>query len=322
MRRSGQRIRVTAQLIDTTTNNHLWANRYDGQIGELFDIQDQITKNVIGSIAPELYAAEHVRARRKPTQSLDAWECYVEALFLCAQLSKPASERSLELLARAIELDQEYAQPYGLKSWVLVWRAFQGWLPMDQAMRFANEAIAQAQSINTEEQWAFLGQAMVGFATRDNAMSLEAVQRAVQVNPNLSFAHSLLGITHAFGGRPEEAIENVGYAVRLSPREMFAEDLHLHFAFCHFSASSYSDCLRHANLSYRGRPHHPYSILLAMICAAYIDENDEARRYRDHLMAVSPIMNLQMLESTCPYCLPNDIERFVEGAQRAGLPKS
>lgn len=322
VRRAGQRVRVNAQLIDATTNNHLWANRYDGQVGDIFDIQDRLTQDVVGSVAPELYAAEHARARRKPPHSLDAWECYVQALFLCAQLSELSSERSLELLERAVELDDDYAQPYGLKAWILVWRAFQGWIPMGEALRLANEAIAKGQSIDKEEQWALLGQVMVGYAVRDNALSLSSVERALQSNPNMAFAHGFLAITHAFGGRPEEALKTIDYAFRLSPREMFAEDLHLHYAFCHFAAGAYQDGLRHASISHRGRPYHPYPILMSMICAAHLDEKETAHRYCSLLVELTPMMNISMLEATCPYCLEEDIERFVEGLRKAGLPQS
>src|SRR6478735_8435214 len=144
VRKSGNRVRVTAQLIDTASEAHLWAERYDGDLGDIFVIQDEITASVVGRIGPELLAAEHARESRKPHHGLDAWECVVRAVFLCSQLSEESSRKMLPLLDRAIGLAPDYAQALAMKGWITIWRAFQGWGDMGYALALARDVIRQA----------------------------------------------------------------------------------------------------------------------------------------------------------------------------------
>ena len=169
VRKSGDRIRVTAQLVDATTGSHLWGERYDRDLDDIFAIQDEITTSVVGRIGPELLAAEHARASRKPPENLDAWECTIRALFLSSRLSEEASREALTLIDRAIRSDPDYAQALGLKSWIVVWRAVQGWDDVARALDEAKSASARAMAANEEEPWAWLGQGCVGIAARDDA---------------------------------------------------------------------------------------------------------------------------------------------------------
>jgi adenylate cyclase len=184
VRKSVNRVRVTAQLIDTASGAHLWAERYDGDLGDIFVIQDEITASVVGRIGPELLAAEHARESRKPHHSLDAWECVVRAVFLCSQLSDESSRNALALLERAIGLVPDYAQALGMKGWMTMWRAFQGWAEM-------GHTLAQAEDV--------IRQAMTAYATRDNLLAMAAVNQAVAFNPSSAFAHGQLGLAHPIG---------------------------------------------------------------------------------------------------------------------------
>jgi adenylate cyclase len=113
-------VRITAQLLEAESGSHIWAERYDRTLDDIFMLQDEITTSVVSCLEPQLYAAEHTRQQRKPPQSLDAWECFVRAVFLFTQLSEEGSRAALSLLDRAIELDREYAQAYGLKGYTLI----------------------------------------------------------------------------------------------------------------------------------------------------------------------------------------------------------
>lgn len=321
LRRAGDKLRVNAQLIDTATGSHLWADRYDGPVNDIFAIQDRITESVVGCVAPELYAAEHERSRRKPPQNLDAWECWVQSLFQCAHQSKQSTGQSLELIDRAIALDPSYASPYGLRAWIYVWRAFQGWLPMDEAIASAQASIETAQAIDRDEVWSLLALAMIGFAIRDNTLSLQSAERALQFNPNMAYAHGMLAITHAFGGRPADALASVDHAVRLSPREMFAADYHLFYAFAHFAAGDNRACLGYALQSHRARPKHPYPIIMSMIAAAHVGDDPAAERYRRALLELVPELTVGQLRATCPFCLEAHIERFADGLLNSGMPE-
>ena len=182
---SADRVRVTAQLIEAASGVHLWAERYDGCLGDIFAIQDEITTSVVGCIGPELLAAEHARESRKPHQSLDAWECVVRAVFLCSQLSDECSRNALPLLERAIGLDPDYAQALGMKGWITMWRAFQGWEDMAYALALAEDVSRRAIAADEDEPWAYLAQAMTAYATRDNALGDGGGQPGHRTQPQL-----------------------------------------------------------------------------------------------------------------------------------------
>ncbi|WP_244471084.1 adenylate/guanylate cyclase domain-containing protein [Microvirga massiliensis] len=270
VRRAADHVRVTAQLVEAATGQHLWADRYDGRIDDIFAIQDEITASVVGRIGSEVLAAEHARASRKPPQSLDAWECVVRALFLCSQLSNECSRNALRLLEWAIGLDPAYAQALGLKAWITMWRALQGWDDMGQALTLANTSMRRALTADEDEPWAYLAQAMTGYATRDNALAMTALTRAVEINPSFAFAHGQLGIAHAFGGRSEEAIRCIDHALRLSPREAFLGDYYFFYAAAYFQGGHYDLGLRYAREAHRLRPGHVYPLLIGVACAGYL----------------------------------------------------
>jgi adenylate cyclase len=319
VRKAGDRVRVTAQLLEATTGSHLWAERYDRHIEDIFAIQDEITINVVGRIGPELLAAEHVRVSRKPPHSLDAWECVIRALFQSSQQSDEGTRDALALLDRAIIEDPEYAQALGMKAWIIIFRAFQGWEDMGQALAQAELLIAGAIAADNDEPWPYLAQGMVGFATRDNRLAMTALTRAVALNPNSVNAHGLLGIAHAFGGRSSEAITCIDYAMRLSPRDTFLSDFQLYYAFAHFQGARYELGLESAQQSHRLRPGHPYPLLIGAACAGLLGDIGFATTLVHDLKAILPIVSTSWVEATSPYVQAEDRARLVEGLSRAGL---
>lgn len=319
VRKAGERIRVTAQLIEAASANHLWAERYDRQLEDIFAIQDEITTSVVGRIGSELMAAEHERARRKPPQSLDAWECFTRALFKCALLSEEASGEALVLLRRAIELDPGYARAQGLLAWTMVWRAFQGFEPMGEALGIATAAIARGLAADKEEPWPHVAQTMVGMATHDEALSSTSIARAVALSPNLAYAHGLQGAVHALCGQAAQALECLDRAVRLSPRDMFREDFDLFYAFAHFAAGGYDQGLRFAQLAHAATPGHAQPVLMGCVCAAHLGELDTAAGLLADLRKLVPPLSLAWAEATSPFVQAPGRACIIEGLRRAGL---
>ena len=128
VRKSGGRVRITGQLIDAATGAHLWADRFDGALEDIFDLQDQMTASVVGAIAPKLEQAEIERAKRKPTERLDAYDYYLRGMANLHQRTRPATELALQLFYRAIELDPQFASAYGMAAWCYLIRGAQGWV--------------------------------------------------------------------------------------------------------------------------------------------------------------------------------------------------
>lgn len=319
VRTSGGRVRVTAQLVEAETSNHLWADRYDGSLDDIFAIQDEITASVVGCIGPELLAAEHARVSRKTPQSLDAWECVVRALFRSAELSDDGSRDALTLLDRAIARDPGYAQAFGMRARIVVWRAFQGWEEIGSALVRAKADIASALAADKDELWAYLAQGMVAFATRDEALAMSALTRAVALNPNSAYAHGQLSIAHTFAGRADEAVACIDHAVRLSPREVFLGDYDLFYAFAHFQAARYELGLRYAREAHRWRPGHPTPLLMGVACAGHLADAEAAAGLLQELQALVPGASRASIEATSGFVRAEDRARLVEGLARAGL---
>lgn len=319
VRKAGDRIRVTAQLLEADTGNHIWAERYDRQLEDIFTIQDEITTSIVGRIGPELLVAEYGRGSRKPTSSLDAWECVVRALFHSSQQSEEGSRIAITLLDSALKADPDYAQALGMKAWIKVFRAFQGWEDMGEVPGAVDALIARALAVNNSELWPYLAQGMVGYATRNNELSVSALTRAVALSPSSVNAHGHLGIAHAFGGRSTEAVACIDYAVRLSPRDTFLSDFELYYAFAHFQGGRYDLALQFAQQAHRTRPGHPYPMVLGAACAGHLGKSGAAAVLLLELKTALPIVSTCFVEKTSPYVLVEDRARLIEGLQRAGL---
>lgn len=319
VRRAGGRLRVAVHLLDAGTAGQLWSERYDGRVADVFAIQDEIAGSIVARIGTELLAAEYARASRKPPHSLDAWECVVRAMFHASRQSEEETRRALALLDQALAHDPGYAQALGMKAWILVFRAFQGWQEMGSALAQATGLIARAMAEDNGELWPYLAQAMVGFAIRDNALSMAALTRATALSPSSVNAHGLLSIAHAFGGRGAEAMAAIAHAMRLSPRDTYLSDFELYNAFIHVQAGRDREGLAFAHRAHLLRPGHAYPLLLAAACAGHLGEREAGRRFMEDLRCVVPMLSVSWVETTSPYLRREDRSRITEGLRRAGL---
>jgi TolB-like protein len=206
VRQAGDRVRITAQLLETDGGHHLWADRYERRLEDIFAIQDEITASIVGRLDPEILSAEYARISRKAPPNLSAWECVVRAFHHSSRRSEEETRRALQYLESALRHDPDYAQALGMKARTLIFRALQGWEDMGRILKEVQPIIAHAMAVNNEELWPHLAQGMVGFATRDNALSMSALTRAVELSPNSVNAHGLLANAHSFGGRSTEAL--------------------------------------------------------------------------------------------------------------------
>ncbi len=321
VRKGGNRIRVTGQLIEAETGNHLWAERYDRALDDVFAIQDEITDSVIGCIQPEVYAAEHDRLKRKPPQRLDAWESLVRGMFLYSQHSDASTKEALGMLDRAIELDPGYAQAHALRAVCLAWRAFQGWEDRETAFAEAGEGADRAVACDSGEPWAYLAHGFIAVGKRHDAEAVGAFRRAIDANPNFAYAHGLLGAAHAFGGRPDQAIECIDRGVRLSPRDIFGDEYQLYYAFAHFQAGRYAEAAAAAQLAIQQRPGHPVLYIMAAASYGLAGETEKAKRAITQLTDLVPNISAAGIEETFLYCQRDDRSRLAMGLRAGGLPR-
>lgn len=319
VRKAGDRLRVTVQLLETAGGHHIWADRHDRKLEDMFVIQDAITTSIVGRLDPEILSAEYARISRKATPNLSAWECVVRAFHHSSQQSEEESGRALQYLESALRHDPDYAQALGMKAWILVFRAFQGWEDMGRVLGEAQPLIAHALAVNNDELWPHLAQGMIGYAIRDNALSMAALTRAVELSPNSVNAHGLLGNAHSFGGRSKEALACIRRATRLSPRDTYLSDFELYNAFAHFQGGDYRLGLGFAWQAHRLRPGHPYPLLLGASCAGHLADLGTGKAMLESLRTLMPFVSADWVEATSPYVLKDDRARLVDGLKRSGL---
>jgi adenylate cyclase len=321
VRKGGHRIRVTGQLIEAESGAHLWAERYDRALDDVFAIQDEITESVIGCIQPHVYAAEHERLKRKPPKRLDAWESFVRAMFLYSQHSEPSTREALVLVDRAVELDPGYAQAHGLRAVCLAWRAIQGWEHRATAFAQASASADRAVAGDPREPWAHLARGFIAVARMRDAEMIDAFSRAIEASPNFAYAHGLLGAAHAFGGRPDQAIECIDRGVRLSPRDIFGDEYQLYYAFAHFQAGRYAEAAAAAYRAIQQRPGHPVPYVMAAASHGLAGEIDQAARAIAQLRELVPGVSAEDLEENFPYCRQEDRSRLARGLRAGGLAR-
>jgi adenylate cyclase len=319
VRRVGNRVRITSQMLEAETGSHVWAERYDRILDDIFELQDEITASVVGCLEPQLYAAEHARLQRKPPQSLDAWECFIRAMVLSGQHSDAGSRAALALLDQAIDLDPKYGQAFGLKAYILVWRGFQGWENMESAIERGSVAATRAIACDSHEPWAYLGRGMVAMAMRDDLEAVNSLRHATNLSPNFAYAHALLGAAHALGGKSEDAIQSINLSARLSPRDTFSDEFQLFYAFAHFQSGRYAEAASSAEMAIRLRPEHPISHVFAAASYALAGSDEKAVKALAKLRALVPEITASNVEKTFGYVLTEDRARLAQGLHKAGL---
>jgi len=222
VRKSGNRMRITAQLAEAATGNHVWAERYDRDLADIFAVQDEITERVVAAIEPELYSAERFRSQRKTPESLDAWECVIRALSLISQDTHARNTEAEALCRRAIEISPGYGQAHSLFAWVITRRTLWSGDVTTVAVE-ANTAVRTALDLDERDPWAHLVHGMVLWRMRRHADAVRAYRRALELNPSFALAHALLGLPLAAQGLHEGAVSSAGNALRLSPSDRLVD---------------------------------------------------------------------------------------------------
>jgi len=319
VRRAAERVRITAQLIDANTGNHIWAERYDRELADIFTVQDEITERVVAAIEPQLYAAEHLRSQRKSPESLDAWDCVARALWYVGR-GTPAGHAEAEALCRrAIAIAPDYGQAHSLLAWILTWRYGLS-TQLRAVLGEAAEEARTALGLDERDAWAHMSHGMVLFRVRRPGEAERAYRRALDLNPSFALAHATLGWLLAVRGANREAIESAERALRLSPSDprVGATASHV-ITFARFSAKQYSDCVASAReLIERYPQYHPARYVL-ISAAAMNGDIDAASDALGDLLRLQPDFSLAWLAEVMPWT--GEIgDRLLEGWRKAGVP--
>lgn len=325
VRKAANRVRITGQLVDTATGAHIWADRFDGELGDIFDLQDQVTESVVGAIAPAVEKAEIERAKRKPTASLDAYAHYLRGLARLHQFgNRQANDEALRLFNRAIELDPEFATAYGRAAFCYLIARINGWIPdTANAIAEVKKLTQRAVELGKDDANALsAGGNALAFVVGDLGVGAGLVDRAIALNSNLAEAWNFGGWVKLWLGEPESAIERFARAIRLSPLDPWLMGMRAGTAYAHFFLDRYDEAASWAAMALQCSPDYRPGLRITAASNAMAGRPEQAHKAVARLRELSPTLRLSNLKDVLgPYRRAEDVARYEEGLRQAGLPE-
>jgi len=322
VRRQALMLRISAELIDASQNRTMWADRFDGMNEDLFEFQSNIASSIVSTIEPRLVEAEAHRAPTKPTESLDAYDCFLRALALLYSFNKLDFHDAGRYLDRAIEIDPGYAQAYAYKAW---------WYNLAVGEGISTNTLTDVKSAETCAQRAVnldpsdslahaVGGHIQAFLLRRPEIAVAMFERALQLNPNSAFAWGVSASTYCFLGRPEDALERLRNASRLSPYDPMNFFFWTVAGIAEFVAGRQAQAVPWLQKARRENPRFLATLRTLAASLALLARDEEARMVARDLLAADPSFRISVFASWYPLRRTGDLDRLVTGLQLAGLP--
>jgi tetratricopeptide (TPR) repeat protein len=323
VRKAANRVRITGQLIDASTGGHLWAERFENALDDIFELQDQVTESVVGAIAPRLERAEIERAERKPTESLDAYDYYLRGMSSFRRDGRQATGEALHLFHKAMELDPEFAPAFGMAAWCHYWRKMNGWMTDRRQDAIEGARLArQAIELGQDDAVALTrgGHALGHFGGHLESC-IAWIDRALVLDPNLSAAWSLSGFQRISRGEPDDAVERFQRAMRLSPLDPEMFQMQTGMAMAHLFARRFDAASSWLEQAGREAPKvlRIYGFMAASHALA--GRMEEAQRAMRHVRRLDPALRISGLDDWVLLRRPEDVAMLADGLRRAGLPE-
>jgi tetratricopeptide (TPR) repeat protein len=311
-------------LIDALGGAHLWADRFDGLIENVFELQDKVASAVVGAIEPRLRGAEIERARLKPTESLGAYDLYLQALSHIHKGTSESVSAAIELCKSAIKADPTYANAAGLAAWSRLVQRWQGWVlpggPEDaEGVQLAKVALEFGRD-DPDALW--MAAHVIAALGADHKAALAALDRALSLNPNSAHAWGAKGLVESYHGNADVAIECSMIAMRLSPLDQFGYNFKIAVTLAHLGAGRYEEALRWVEQTLHSQPrfHAAYRIRLAI--AGLLGRTEEAIEWLAQLLEVQPGLTVSAWAAHgSTFLSPLMMERMTTGMRQAGLPE-
>jgi TolB-like protein len=324
VRKAGNRVRITGQLVDAATGNHIWADRYESALDDIFDLQDRVTMSVIGAIAPQIERAEIARAQRKPTESLQAYDYYLRALASFSRFTREANIEALKLTQTANNLDPDFAAAFALGADCLVQRWGFGWSSggaedKTEARRLARRALEFDRDDPTV--LAAAGHAL-GLFVGEVEEGAALLARAISLDPNLAVARIWNGYVQLYLGDGDAAMEQFQIGLRLSPLDPRIFLAQNGMANAHFLAGRYEDGLLWAKIAMQQNPDYVGGHRILMACHAMAGRVEEARQAWAVARQIDPTQRISIVFKRWQHFRrPQDIQRYAEAFRIAGMPE-
>ncbi len=320
VRTAGQRIRITGQLIDAAERKHIWAEKYDRQLHDIFAVQDEITENIVAAIEPHLYAQEGYRAAGQPPDNVDVWGLVVRAIDLINKFGRKHNEEAQRLLRRAIEIDPHYARAHAIHSWAIWWATLYYYVEdraegYRQSARHAEEALRLDQS----EPWARMTVGLNLSTSGQHQRALAEHQAALNLNPSFALARTTYGWALLRAGRFDDAIAETAKALRMSPMDSFAGLYTAIHGLALLAARRFTDALPHLRASVAAGAEFAGHYNALISCCGHLDLIEEAAEFIARRNKVGPPLRVAVLRNNLrgfAHC-----EVFAEGLLKAGIPE-
>jgi TolB-like protein/Flp pilus assembly protein TadD len=323
VRKAGNRLRISGQLVDASTGTHLWADRFDGALEDVFDLQDKVTASVVGAIGPKLQQAEIERAKRKPTASLDAYDYYLRGLAQLHHSDKESTDQALRLFYRAVEYDSDFASGYGMAAWCYVIKKVNGWTSdyaqdVTEATRLARRATELGRDDAVALCW---GGFTLAYVAGDLDTGTALVGQALELNRNLAAAWDCSGWVRIFLGEHELAIEHFRQALRLSPRDPGLWHTQAGMAYAHLLAGHNDEASSLVQEALLHRPTFVGAVRILAASKALGGRAEEAKKAIERLLELDPTMRISNLKDRISHLRPHDFARYADGLRKAGVPE-
>jgi TolB-like protein len=323
VRKAGKRIRVTGQLIDASTDAHIWADKFDSDLEDIFDLQDRLTSSVIGAISPQLERAEIERARRKPTESLQAYDYYLRSKFSIYQWTREGNTEALRMTKLAISLDPAFAVAYASAANIFGQKKGFGWSEDEAKERAESRQLAErAMQLDQDDPLVLAHAAQVySYVLEEPETGSAFAARAIALDPNLVMARNWAGWAQIYLGNHAAAIEQFSAAIRLSPMDPHLFVPQTGMAFAHFFAGRHEEGLSWATSAIQRQPNFPGAQRAVMAGLAIAGRIPEARLACDAILQADPLFCISGFKNKTVFRRLEDIEKLEQALRIAGVPE-
>ncbi|HKF10063.1 MAG TPA: tetratricopeptide repeat protein [Xanthobacteraceae bacterium] len=321
VRRAGNRVRITAQLVEAASGHHLWADRYDRELADVFAVQDEIARSITGAIAPGIIAAEIRQAQRKDPDQLDAWDRTVRAHWHVRRFTRQDLAEARRLLTEAIALDPANSMAYADLALARHFEAVFGWGdgPLESHKQLG-EAARNAVATDDNDAMAHTTLAIFELFSGRHEEARRRLLRALDLNPNSEFARGYLGASYGFAGDYEAAMLHLEEAIRQSPRGWMVVVWHMCKGWAAFLAERYEEAVAFTEEAREANPEFPDIYAVLASAHGHLGNAGAAREALDQLLPRMPGLTASDARLVRPFARAADRGRFLEGLRKAGLP--
>lgn len=322
VRRAGDRIRVTAKLIDGANGSNVWARSYDRALSDIFSVQDDITQTIVGGIEPEMGRAERERARVKHRDSIDAWSIYQRGMVLLYRYTQSDLAEARKQFAAAIAIDPDLGPAYSATAEAYYYEVVYGFAesPTDnreRAIEFAQKAV----TLDRDDAGAHCTLGRTRYLRREYAAAISELELALDLNPSLALAHYGLGAAFVFSGKPHEAFPHLESAIRLSPQDPNMGSYLVRMAEAKYLVGEDEIAARFA-LRALAQPSFQWSRYAVLVAAlGQLGREDEAQRYLAEVTRMRPDFSVAFVRNMHPFSRDMGADRYYEGLRKAGVPE-